>query len=138
MANQPIKININKPQIDFDMAGIIVKGNYDMESLIETVSLKDDADFKAKIETNQEKLKSIDADNYSSDDLKNAIDSTISIYEDLYSSVFENGAIRAVYAEIGDIMTTLDAFQQAFDYMLDKLTEESKEKRKAQANKYME
>lgn len=128
-----IKININKPQEDFDIGGVIVTGVLDDTAIKEVLRLKE-----SDLNDEAEKLKrDFDKAEETSENYEDFATKTIELYDKVYSPLFSEGAVVKVYAVVDDILATIDSFEQALDYLMTKVSKEREAKRKKTIKKYM-
>lgn len=129
-----IKININKPQEDFDIGGVIVTGILDDAAIKEVLRLKE-----SDLADEAEKLKhEFDSAEETSENYEEFATKTIALYDKVYAPLFSAGAVVKVYTKINDILSTVDAFEQALDYLMNKVSKEREAKRKKTIKKYMQ
>ena len=129
-----IKINVNKPKEDFDIGGVIVTGVLDDSSIKEVLDQKE-----SKLTDKAEKLKEeFDKAEETSENYDLFAKRTIELYDKVYAPLFSDGAVIKVYEEINDILATIDAFEQALDYLMTKVSKEREANRKKKIKKYMQ
>lgn len=133
-----IKLNIETSKIEFDFAGLIVVADASDENIAKMLDLKD-SEISEKAEKEKERLKDLEADEITGKKFKEAIQTTLELYSEIYSPVFGDEAFKNVYNHVGSIRTTVEAFEEGLDYIteeLEKRNENSKRRHENKLNKY--
>lgn len=138
MAELAIKIDVQTTEVEFDFAGVIIQADASDENISEMLDLKG-SDLQKKADKKMEEIKAKDMENISKEDFKMMVDTTIELYGGIYSTVFGKGAFEKVYDNVKSISATVNAFDQAFDYIVEQREEQEQrhmKKKQQKINKY--
>lgn len=133
-----IKIDVKKSVQEFDFDGINVTANYSDENIKKMLKLKD-GELQKKAEAESKKLAELNEEEISDKEFEHMVNICIDLYSAIYAPVFTDKAFKEVYEHIQSISATIQAFEDALDYVtsqIDKRNTEHMNKRQKKIDKY--
>lgn len=129
-----IKLNVQTSKIDFDFAGLEVTADISDENIKKLLELKsgnlqDEADDAAK------EVAAMDEEDVTAEDFERMYSLCVDLYGRIYEPVFGDGSFSLVYNHVGSIQSTIKAFDEALDYIINEINKRNEDGIKARENK---
>lgn len=126
-----VKIQLKSNVVDFEMGEVNVSATYNLETLKLVIANKKETQEELK----QVQIALSDTENLTEDTITNAIDRYLTASEKAFSSVFGEGSFTAVYESCHDIVATAEAFEEALNYLNNRMEKEMEQNKKEKQKK---
>lgn len=128
-----VKIEMERPTIEFDMGGVPVTADVSDAALKEMLEIEDSPEYK-QADKELERLRKLDDEDINKEVFDELLNKAVHAYGKSYEPIFGDDAFREVYENSKSIVSTVQAFDTAMDH-INKYYEEKKNKRSNQYRK---
>lgn len=129
-----IKLNVQTSQIEFDFAGLLVTADVSDENIKNLLELKS-GDLQEEADDAAKEVANMNEDEITANDFERMYNLCADLYGRIYEPVFGKGSFIKVYDHVGSIQATIQAFDEAIEYVIADINKRNEQGIKERENK---